>query len=108
MTSHQRAVWPVVLDPITGYARDVLARRIERLKGAIPHALPKARGIDETGPSAPPTYLLRRGEYGARGPEVAPAFPAVRIADAPAASNFLGIPEVGLSLRRRPSAHITH
>ena len=40
-------------------------------------SLPQARGIDETGPSAPPTYLLRRGDFTARGPEVAPAFPAV-------------------------------
>ncbi len=37
----------------------------------------KARGIDEAGPNAPPTYLLRRGEYGAKGPAISPAFPAV-------------------------------
>jgi hypothetical protein len=36
-----------------------------------------ARGIDETSPSPPPTFLLRRGEYGARGREVAAAFPVV-------------------------------
>ena len=42
-----------------------------------PPELPKARGIDETGPAAPPTYLLRRGDFTARGPEMAPAFPAV-------------------------------
>jgi len=34
----------------------------------------KASGIDEGGPGAPPTYLLRRGEYAARGPAVAPEF----------------------------------
>ena len=70
-------LWPVVLDPITGYTRRVLMKRLERLKAAAPRALPKARGIDEMGPKAPPTYLLRRGEFGAKGPEVSPAFPAV-------------------------------
>ena len=37
---------------------------------------PRARGLDETGEPVPPTYLLRRGEYGNRGPEVLPSFPA--------------------------------
>ncbi len=37
----------------------------------------KARGIDEPGGPVPATYLLRRGEFGARGPEIAPSFPAV-------------------------------
>jgi Protein of unknown function (DUF1553)/Protein of unknown function (DUF1549) len=71
------SLWQVVLDPVNGYARGVLMNRLQRLKRAGPRALPKARGVDEAGPNAPPTYLLRRGEYGARGPEVAPAFPAV-------------------------------
>ena len=79
-------IWSVVLDPITGYARHVLTERIEWLKRASPRTLPKARGVDETGPGAPPTYLLRRGEYGARGPEVAPAFPAVLCANDSAAA----------------------
>ncbi len=55
----------------------MLVNRLERLKRSAPRALPKARGVDEAVRTAPPTYLLRRGEYGARGPEVAPAFPAV-------------------------------
>jgi hypothetical protein len=75
------AIWSIVLDPITGYARVVLTRRVERLKRASPRDLSKARGIDETGPSSPPTYLLRRGEYGANGPEVPPAFPAALCAN---------------------------
>jgi hypothetical protein len=69
--------WQLVLDPINAYLRRVLTNRLERLKRSGPRALPKARGVDETGPNAPPTYLLRRGEYGARGPEVSPTFPAV-------------------------------
>jgi hypothetical protein len=71
------ATWQIVLDPINAHLRRVLMNRLARLKLSGPRALPKARGVDETGPNAPPTYLLRRGEYGARGPEVAPAFPAV-------------------------------
>jgi Protein of unknown function (DUF1553)/Protein of unknown function (DUF1549) len=71
------ATWPVVLDPINSYLRRLLMNRLERLKRSGPRALPNARGVDEAGPIAPPTYLLRRGEYGARGPEVAPAVPAV-------------------------------
>jgi Protein of unknown function (DUF1553) len=50
--------------------------RLDGLVRSRPAELPKARGIDETGPSAPPTYLLRRGEYTAKGPEVVPAFPS--------------------------------
>jgi len=71
------AAWTVVLDPITGYARRVLLTRLERIKRSAPRALPLARGVDEVAPTAPPTYLLRRGEYGARGPEVRPVFPVV-------------------------------
>lgn len=66
--------------------RDLL-RRLTEWKGAAPAAPPQARGVDEPGAEAPPTYLLRRGEFGAKGPEVFPAFPAVLRAsatDAPA------------------------
>jgi hypothetical protein len=55
---------------------DLLAR-LEGARKAAPPPLPHARGLDEAGPEAPPTFLLRRGEYGAKGPEVTPAFPAV-------------------------------
>jgi Protein of unknown function (DUF1553)/Protein of unknown function (DUF1549) len=70
-------VWSIVLGPVTWNARRLLAARIERIKGSAPSALPKARGVDEVGSTAPPTYLLRRGEYGARGPEIKPSFPTV-------------------------------
>jgi hypothetical protein len=70
-------LWSIVLDPVTWNARRLLIERIEQIKRSAPPALPKARGVDETGPIAPPTYLLRRGEYGVRGPEIKPSFPAV-------------------------------
>jgi Protein of unknown function (DUF1553)/Protein of unknown function (DUF1549) len=70
---HSR-IWPAVLDPLTAFARRLLVDRLEQLKRNGPGALPDARGVDEAGPNAPPTFLLRRGEYGAKGPEVAPAF----------------------------------
>jgi len=54
-------------------ARAELDRRLRQR----PSATAKARVIDESGPSAPPTFLRRRGDYLAKGPEVRPAFPAV-------------------------------
>ena len=70
-------LWSIVLDPVTWNARRLLVARIEQIKRSAPPALPKARGVDEASPNAPPTYLLRRGEYGVRGPEIKPRFPAV-------------------------------
>ena len=70
-------LWSIVLDPVTWNARRLLIARIEQIKRSAPPALPKARGVDEPSPTAPPTYLLRRGEYGDRGPEISPSFPAV-------------------------------
>jgi hypothetical protein len=58
-------------------ARDAL----ERLK--VPPPLSKARVLDEAGPAAPATFLRKRGDFYAPGPEVDPAFPAV-LSSAPA------------------------
>jgi hypothetical protein len=69
--------WAFLLDPVTAYARRQLLARVDRIKKLAPRALPKARGVDESSSTAPPTYVLRRGEYAARGPEVQPAFPAI-------------------------------
>jgi len=69
-------VWTMVLGPTTATIRTQRLRVLDREKAAEPKP-PVARGLDEAGPGSPPTYLLRRGEYGARGPAVAPAFPAV-------------------------------
>jgi len=70
-------VWALVLDQAAWSARGLLLARLDRLVHSPPPDLPKARGIEEAGPTAPPTYLLRRGDFTARGPEVAPAFPAI-------------------------------
>jgi hypothetical protein len=69
-----RVIWGLVLDPLNRSLRLGLLGRIDRLVRTTPTPLPKARGIDETGPKSPQTYLLRRGEYAAKGQEVAPGF----------------------------------
>jgi len=74
-------VWPVVLGPWGQALRSSLLSRLEHQKAAEPKP-PRARGLDEDGPRAPPTYVLKRGELGQRGPEVVPAFPAVLRTDA--------------------------
>jgi hypothetical protein len=50
---------------------------LDRQKKTKPSPPAQARVVDEPGPDAPPTFLRRRGDYYARGPEVRPAFPAV-------------------------------
>ncbi len=69
--------WTAALDPPTWLARRLMLARLDALNGSRPQEPSRARGIDEAGPGSPPTYLLRRGEYAARGPEVLPAFPRV-------------------------------
>ncbi len=70
------AVWPYVLGPVPDAVRTSLLAQLERLKLSEPR-VPHARGLDESGPVAAPTYLLRRGELTLRGAEVAAAYPAV-------------------------------
>ena len=72
------ADWPRLLGPGRGLAggRTCSPSSTATTKAA-PRPLPTARGIDEAGPDAPPTYFLRRGELAARGPAVEPAIPAV-------------------------------
>jgi hypothetical protein len=92
------AVWAVALDPLTAHARRVLLARVERINRSAPRPLPRARGVDEAGAGVPPTYILRRGEFGARGPVVGPAFPAaLRTSDAHAVAR----PRAGGSSGRR-------
>jgi uncharacterized protein DUF1553/uncharacterized protein DUF1549 len=76
--------WPGLLGKPALAERQALLARLERSKKAAPPTLPTARGIDEPGPKAPPTYFLKRGEYTARGPAVEPSFPAVLATAAPA------------------------
>jgi hypothetical protein len=70
-------VWALVLDDAEWSARRLLLRRLDRLVHGAGPDLPRARGLDESGPSAPPTYLRLRGDFTAKGPEVPPAFPAI-------------------------------
>jgi hypothetical protein len=73
--------WSRLLDPHSAARRIELLVELERVTKASPRPLPTARGLDESGPEAPPTYFLRRGELAARGPAVGPAFPAVLRSD---------------------------
>jgi hypothetical protein len=61
--------------------RAELLRALDRLKKTGPPPLPHARGIDEAGAEAPPTFFLRRGDFASKGEAVEPGFPAV-LADA--------------------------
>ena len=59
------ADWPRLLDPAAASRRQDLLAELDRATKAAPRPLPTARGIDEAGPDAPPTYFLRRGELAA-------------------------------------------
>ncbi|MGP0063041.1 MAG: DUF1549 and DUF1553 domain-containing protein [Isosphaeraceae bacterium] len=75
--------WPGLLDKAALADRQEWLARLERSKKAAPPPLPTARGIDESGRKAPPTYFLKRGEYTSRGPAVDPSFPSVLATSAP-------------------------
>jgi hypothetical protein len=84
--------WAFALDP-TSYAwRAALLARLDRLQKAQPVLKLQARGVDEAGPVAPPTFLLVRGDYGSKGPRVEPAFPAVLRAEGPEAPTIQPLP----------------
>ena len=78
--------WSSVLDPTSANLRKTWLARVGTLKKLKPPTLPSATGLDETGGKTPPTYLLRRGDHNAPGPEVAPAFPLVLCRDESAAN----------------------
>jgi hypothetical protein len=80
--------------------REALGVRLERVRQSAPPSPPHARGLDEPGPSAPPTFLLLRGEFSARGPEVQPAFPAVLAASEKAAVPMVRATERSTGRRR--------
>jgi hypothetical protein len=71
------------LDSATRLEQRTLRDRLDRLTRSAPPELPQARGLDEAGPTAPATFLLRRGEYTAKGPEVVPSFPRALWSDGP-------------------------
>jgi hypothetical protein len=90
------ADWASLLEPTPRRVRSTLAARLNEVLHLAPPALPNARGVDEAGATAAPTYLLRRGEFGANGPEVGPRFPPVLCAG-----------DHEAVARPRPSAHST-
>jgi hypothetical protein len=65
------------LEPEARRQRTEALAELDRQRKARPAPPPQARVLDESGPKPPPTYLRRRGDYYAKGPEVRPAFPAV-------------------------------
>jgi hypothetical protein len=91
--------WPTLLEarPAAEHAR--LLALLEQVRRAAPPAGPTARGIDEARNHAPPTHLLKRGEFAAKGPIVEPAFPAVLASSPPAI-----VPLVESTGRRRALA----
>ena len=71
------AALSAALGPAGTADRRALLARLARVRQESPRPLPQARGLDETGPRAPPTFLLQRGDFNAKGAEVVPAFPVV-------------------------------
>jgi hypothetical protein len=65
------------LGPQAIAARAALLARLKDLTGTEPPKPPQARGIDETGSSAPATFVRPRGDYYTKGIEVFPSVPAV-------------------------------
>lgn len=70
-------VFDLLLGPDLASIRALLRARLRVVQKSAPAPLPQARGLDEVEPSAPPTHLLRRGDFYSQGPEVEPGFPAV-------------------------------
>ncbi len=95
--------WPRLLDRTAANRRRELVMQLDGVLKAAPRSLPTARGIDEAGPAAPPTYFLRRGELSARGPSVSPEVPAVLASMARSAVLPI-VPTAGSSGRRRALA----
>lgn len=62
--------------PLQTTRNEALAKLAALLKN-VPPPPAQARGINEASASAPPTYVLRRGELQAKGPEVTPAVPSI-------------------------------
>lgn len=65
------------LGPERARERNRLLGELDQLQKSPPPDLPRARGLDETGPTAPPTYILLRGDYEHRGDVVEPGVPEV-------------------------------
>ena len=91
------SVWPALLGASGARARLAWLAKLDALKAVEPR-LPQARGLDESGAESPPTFVLKRGEYGQPGPAVAPEFPTVL---RPAGTSALTIAPLPHSTGRR-------
>jgi len=75
--------WSALLESRAAAERERLLSRLAQVQRAAPSGPPTARGIDEAANTSPPTHLLKRGEFTAKGPIVEPAFPTVLASAAP-------------------------
>lgn len=87
------------LDPAQRDEDRRLRDRLKRLASETPPELPHARGLDEDGPNAPPTYVRLRGDYANPGTVVEPGIPAVF--DDPRAGVDLAVHATGSTSGRR-------
>ncbi len=69
--------WKATLDPWVRVIRLDVIKQVARLQNEEGPKPPQVRGIDEGGTDSPPTYILRRGEFGSKGSEVSPEPPKV-------------------------------
>jgi hypothetical protein len=76
--------WPRLLGERTASARRECLSRLEGIKKSAPRPLPTARVLEEVSTRAAPTYVLKRGEFAAKGPIVEPAFPSALTSVRPA------------------------
>ncbi len=91
-------MFQAALGPTSSATRRELLARVESLRKSAPKPAAQAIGIDEAGAPVPPTYLLRRGDYASKGPEVWPGVPAVLVSEGSAS---LGITPSAASSGRR-------
>ena len=65
-----------VMNPEVRSRWETLNKEMQKFDRIKPAPYPAAMGMTEIGATAPPTYLLKRGEWKARGVEVPPGFPS--------------------------------
>jgi Protein of unknown function (DUF1553)/Protein of unknown function (DUF1549) len=65
-----------VMSPEAKARWETLSKQMESYAKLKPAAFLAAMGMSEIGAVAPPTFLLKRGDWKARGAEIAPGFPS--------------------------------
>jgi hypothetical protein len=74
-----------------------LDEQMKRMESMRPRSLPTAMAAGDVGPVAPPTHLLRRGEWRLKGEVIPPGYPVLLDAAAPSVRS----PATGKSTGRR-------